>query len=105
MSSTAKFFLLFFCLMVSSSVFGVESGNDEEENVKNELQRLIDNYKVRTAVVMSIEDDSTEIGIVNLGEISDSRRELPDENSTIFEIGSLASTIKCTLGIEGMLFS
>lgn len=97
MNSAVKSFLLFIYFMMSSSVFTITSGYDKEISAKTELQRLIDNHKVRTAVVMSIENDSTELGIVKLGEISDIRRELPDENSTVFEIGSITKVFTALL--------
>lgn len=97
MNSAIKSFLLFICLMLSSSVFTVESGYDNEISMKTEIQQLIDDHRVRTAIVMSIENDSSELGIVKLGEISDSRRELPDENSTVFEIGSITKVFTALL--------
>ena len=83
--------------MSTSAVFTVESGYDKEISVQTELQRLIDDHKVRAAVVMSLENDSTELGIVKIGEISDSRREVPDENSTVFEIGSITKVFTALL--------
>lgn len=97
MNSAVKSFLLFICLMLSLSALTCASGYDKEISAKSELQRLIDNHAVRTAVVMFVENDSTEIGVVKLGEISDSRRELPDEDSTVFEIGSITKVFTALL--------
>ena len=97
MNSSRKSFLLFICIVLALLVSTVASEYDKEISAKTELQRLIDNHKMRSAVVISIENDSTELGIVKLGEISDRRRELPDENSTVFEIGSITKVFTALL--------
>lgn len=92
-----KSFLRFICLILSLFHFTIASASDKEIEVKTELQQLIDNHKVRTAVVMYVEDDSEVIGLLQLGEISDTRREPPNENSTVFEIGSITKVFTALL--------
>lgn len=73
---------------------GLQSAQ-EDYDVKSALQELIDSHKVRGAIAMYIEDDK--IGLIRLGEISDERRELPHESSTIFEIGSITKVFTALL--------
>lgn len=67
----------------------------EVDYVRTELQRLINQHKIRTAIVMYVDDDAT--GLLRLGEISDERREPPNESSTIFEIGSITKVFTALL--------
>lgn len=97
MNSAIKSFLRISCILLISCVFTVALAVDKEIHVKTELTRLFEDYRVRTAVVMATEEDSSAIGIVKVGEISDVRRELPDENSTVFEIGSITKVFTALL--------
>lgn len=96
MSSTIKFFLNFIVLTLPSFIFTAASPTNEEIDMKNELLQLINDHRVRAAVVISI-DESDSIGIMKLGEISDSRREPPNENTTVFEIGSITKVFTALL--------
>lgn len=84
--------LIFFAVLLTAASPSVQT-----IDVKTELQQLIDNHKVRTAIVMYVEGDSDVIGLLRLGEISDHRRELPNETSTVFEIGSITKVFTALL--------
>lgn len=97
MNSMVKSFLRFIGVILPSFVFTCAVASNQEINVKTELQQLINDHKVRAAVVMYVEGDSEVIGLEKLGEISDSKRELPDETSTVFEIGSITKVFTALL--------
>ena len=97
MNSTLKLLLKLVCFILASSVLSAESPSTQEISVKNELQRLIDIHKMRTAVLMYVEEDASRIGLVRLGEMSDVNREIPHEDSTVFEIGSITKVFTALL--------
>ena len=97
MSSIVKSFFCFIGVMLPSFVCTYAVASDQIIDVKTELQQLIDDHKVRAAVVMYVEGDSEVNGLEKLGEISDSKREVPDETSTVFEIGSITKVFTALL--------
>ena len=97
MKSTIQLFTRLVSLVFFAILLIAASPSTEEIDVKTELQQLIDAHKMRSAVVMWAEDNLERIGLVRLGEISDVRRELPGENSTVFEIGSITKVFTALL--------
>ena len=77
----------------------------EDFDLKSPLKELIDSHKMRTAIVIFVEDDR--VGVIRLGEVSDARREPPNATTTLFEIGSITKVFTAllvqTLVDEGLL--
>ena len=97
MKSTIQLFPRLVCLVFVAILLIAASPSSTEISVKTELQQLIDAHKMRSAVVMWFEDSLEQIGLVKLGEISDVRRELPSESSTVFELGSITKVFTALL--------
>ena len=87
-----------FCIVCLLSLLlcttATSNTKDETTHVKAELQVLIDNLKVRTAVIVTVDGDSSEV--LGLGEISDELRQLPSR-TTSFEIGSITKVFTALL--------
>ena len=90
--------LSFVCFLASlvCIVFAPYSAGAKIDVVKTEIQKLIDAGRIRTAVVMYFDIDGG-VGSLTLGEISDENRAPPNENSTIFEIGSITKVFTALL--------
>lgn len=67
----------------------------EDFDWKSPLQKLIDSHKMRSAIVIFVEDDR--VGVIRLGEVSDARRDPPNATTTLFEIGSITKVFTALL--------